>query len=74
MREALKAVPQKRRPMPDGLITMRVAADTGAIASAENPDAILETFMVDHLPTGGVLGGDTPPPPTEQAATTESLF
>jgi penicillin-binding protein 1A len=74
MREALKAVPQKRRPMPDGLVTMRVAADTGMIASAENPDAILETFMVDHLPTGGVLGGDTPPPPTEQAATTESLF
>jgi penicillin-binding protein 1A len=74
MREALKGVPQKRRPMPDGLITMRVAADTGTIASAENPDAILETFMVDHLPTGGVLGADTPPPPTEQAATTESLF
>jgi penicillin-binding protein 1A len=74
MREALKGVPQVRRPMPDGLITMRVASDTGMIASAENPDAILETFMVDHLPTGGVLGSDAPPPPTEQAATTESLF
>ena len=76
MREALKDVPQKRRPMPDGLVTMRVSPDTGMLASAENPDAILETFMVDHLPSGGVLAGDggNGPAPEEKSTAGESLF
>ena len=39
--------------MPEGLVTLRIAADTGMLASGENPDAILETFMTDHLPGGG---------------------
>jgi penicillin-binding protein 1A len=57
MREALKGVPQVHRPMPDGLVTLRIQPDTGMLASGENPDAILETFMTDHLPTGTVPGG-----------------
>jgi len=56
MREALKSVPQVHRPMPDGLVTLRIQPDTGALASAENPDAILETFMSDHLPSAGEPG------------------
>jgi penicillin-binding protein 1A len=56
MREALKGVPEVRRPMPDGLVTLRISPDTGMLASGENPDAILETFMTDHLPGGGVAG------------------
>jgi penicillin-binding protein 1A len=56
MREALKAVPQVHRPMPEGLVTLRIQPDTGMLASAENPDAILETFMTDHLPSGGEPG------------------
>jgi penicillin-binding protein 1A len=75
MREALKGVPQQKRPMPDGLVTLRVASDTGMIASAENPDAILETFMVDHLPSAGVVAGDgTQQPSSDQPATSEPLF
>ncbi|MBV8742676.1 MAG: penicillin-binding protein 1A [Sinobacteraceae bacterium] len=50
MHEALRAVPDKRRPMPDGLVTLRVSAQTGALVSAENPDGIMEVFMADHLP------------------------
>ncbi len=30
------------------------------LASGENPDAILETFMTDHLPAGGAPGDSTP--------------
>ena len=51
MREALKGVPQEKRPMPDGIVTLRVSPSTGALVSAENPDGIAEIFMADHLPT-----------------------
>jgi penicillin-binding protein 1A len=51
MREALKGVPQEKRPMPDGIVTLRVSPQTGALVSAENPDGISEIFMADHLPT-----------------------
>ncbi|HKT72984.1 MAG TPA: penicillin-binding protein 1A [Steroidobacteraceae bacterium] len=50
MREALKGVPDEKRPMPDGLVTLRVSSQTGALVSAENPDGVMETFMADHLP------------------------
>jgi penicillin-binding protein 1A len=51
MREALKGVPEQRRPMPDGLVTLRISPDTGTLVSAENPDGIPEMFMVNHLPS-----------------------
>ncbi len=50
MREALRGVPDERRPMPEGLVTLRVSAQSGALVGAENPDGIMETFMADHLP------------------------
>jgi penicillin-binding protein 1A len=57
MREALKGVPDKRRPMPDGLVQLRVSAKTGALVGAENPDGFMETFMADHLPAGNAEAG-----------------
>ena len=56
MREALKAVPQERRPMPDGIVTLRISPVTGALVSAENPDGMAEIFMADHLPAAGDQG------------------
>ncbi len=56
MREALKGVPDKRRPMPEGLVQLRVSSKTGALVGAENPDGFMETFMADHLPTGEEAG------------------
>jgi penicillin-binding protein 1A len=56
MREALKGVPDKRRPMPEGLVTLRVSAQTGALVSAENSDGVMEMFMADHLPAGNEEG------------------
>jgi hypothetical protein len=44
--------------MPPGLVQVRISPSSGAVASADDPDAIFETFMVDRLPTGGVLGED----------------
>jgi penicillin-binding protein 1A len=75
MREALKGVPQNPKPMPDGLITLRVLPESGMLASAENPDAVLETFMVDHLPGGSEVsadGGMMGSP--EETSSTEPLF
>ena len=50
MREALKGVPEQRRPMPDGLVTLRISPETGTLVSAENPDGVPEIFMTAHLP------------------------
>jgi penicillin-binding protein 1A len=60
MREALRGVPEYIRPMPEGLVTLRISPDTGMLASGENPDAILETFMTDRLPNGGMPGENGP--------------
>ncbi len=54
----LRGVPEQRRPMPEGLVTLRISPATGMLASGENPDAILETFMADHLPGGSAPGED----------------
>jgi penicillin-binding protein 1A len=56
MREALKGVPQEKRPMPDGIVTLRVSPQTGALVSAENPEGMSEIFMADHLPAAGDQG------------------
>ena len=56
MREALKGVPQEKRPMPDGIVTLRISPETGALVSAENPNGMAEIFMADHLPAGSDQG------------------
>jgi penicillin-binding protein 1A len=60
MQEALKGVSQTTRPLPAGLVQIRISPYTGAVTSAEDREGIFETFMVNRLPTGGVLGGDEP--------------
>jgi penicillin-binding protein 1A len=74
MREALKGVPEEHRTMPDGLVTLRISPDTGMLASAENPDAILETFMVNHLPAAGTPGTVPAREGKEQTQSGDSLF
>jgi penicillin-binding protein 1A len=51
MRYALEGVPQWRRPMPPGIVTLRISPRTGALVSDENPEGIPEVFMANHLPT-----------------------
>jgi penicillin-binding protein 1A len=50
MREALRGQPDRPRPMPAGLVSLRISPKTGALAGANDADAIYETFMEDHLP------------------------
>ena len=56
MREALQGVPEQRRDMPEGLVTLRISPATGTLVSAENPDGIPELFMVNHLPAADQAG------------------
>jgi penicillin-binding protein 1A len=52
MREALKGVAEQHRSMPDGIVTLRIAPESGTLVGAENANGIPEMFIADHLPTG----------------------
>ncbi len=50
MREALRGVPEERRAMPEGIVTLRISPQTGELVSDENPAGMTEIFMASHLP------------------------
>lgn len=50
MGEALRGAPPARVPAPDGLVTVKISPLTGLLASADDPTAVFETFLPDHLP------------------------
>jgi penicillin-binding protein 1A len=51
MAAALKGVTEQHRPMPDGIVTLRISPDNGTLVSAENPIGMPELFMADRLPS-----------------------
>lgn len=50
MREALRNTPDAPIPTPEGLVTVKISPQTGLLASADDPAAVFETFMPEHLP------------------------
>jgi penicillin-binding protein 1A len=74
MREALRGVPDKRRPMPEGLVQLRVSSRTGTLVGPENPDGFMETFMADHLPAGNEEGGSVAQGAEGGAQSSEPIF
>jgi penicillin-binding protein 1A len=72
MGEALKGVPEQPRPLPDGLVTLRISPETGTLVSAENPEGVPEMFMVNHLPTADALGTTAQGPEAQQSS--EPIF
>jgi penicillin-binding protein 1A len=50
MREALAGAPKHGVPVPDGIVTVRISPDTGYLASADNPNGIMEKFIEGSLP------------------------
>src|SRR5262249_54097841 len=44
MREALRGVPEERRAMPEGIVTLRISPQTGELVSDENPGGMTEIF------------------------------
>ncbi len=59
MREALKGIPEHRMAEPNGLVSVRIDAETGKYTSADNPDAIFELFRSENAPqTESASGAD----------------
>ena len=50
MREALRGQPDRPRPLPPGLVTLRIDKRTGLLACPGDGDTLYETFMSAHLP------------------------
>jgi penicillin-binding protein 1A len=75
MREALRNQPDHPRPMPTGLVTLKVSAKTGGLAAANDPDAMSETFMEDHQPQAVTPGSPVPAnAPQNPSGSGEPLF
>jgi penicillin-binding protein 1A len=68
MREALRDQPDEPRPLPPGLVTVRISKRTGLLATAQDSDVMYETFMDGALPQaespGVVAPGAAPAAPT----------
>ena len=57
MREALAGSPRHPVPVPDGLVTVRIDPENGLLASADNPNGIMEKFIEGNLPKPEVYEG-----------------
>lgn len=53
MREALRDKPEHTMAQPEGMVSVRIDAQTGQYTSADNPDAIFELFRVENAPLPG---------------------
>lgn len=57
MHQALAGAPRRMVPVPDGIVTVRISPDTGLLASADNPNGIMEKFIEGDLPKSEVYEG-----------------
>jgi len=57
MHQALAGVPRHWVPVPDGIVTVRISPTTGLLASADDPNGIMEKFMEGNLPKAEVYEG-----------------
>jgi membrane carboxypeptidase/penicillin-binding protein len=47
---ALAGTPSYKLPPPDGIVTARISPTTGLLASADDPNGIMEKFIEGSLP------------------------
>ena len=50
MREALADSPDRERPVPTGIVNVKIDPDTGLLASSRQRNSIFEYFREDHVP------------------------
>ncbi|MGH8316343.1 MAG: penicillin-binding protein 1A, partial [Steroidobacterales bacterium] len=48
MLQAMRGVPEQRRPMPNGLVTVRISPTTGELAASDDPNSIFEIVIEGH--------------------------
>lgn len=59
MREALRDSPELQRPVPPGIVNVRIDPDTGLLAKSGQGNAIFEYFLKENVPGQG--NGDEGP-------------
>ena len=64
MRVALADEPVVARPMPAGVVSVKISRATGRRAAANDPNAVFEYFFADNLPGGAPQVSRTDAPPT----------
>jgi penicillin-binding protein 1A len=57
MHEALAGTARHPVAVPDGIVSVRIAPDTGLLASPDNPKSIMEKFIEGNLPKAEVYEG-----------------
>jgi penicillin-binding protein 1A len=50
MHDALAGAPRHAVPVPDGIVTVRINPENGQLASADDPNGIMEKFIEGNLP------------------------
>ena len=50
MREALRNKPEKQRPLPPGIVNVKIDPESGLLANSGQRNAIFEYFRVEHVP------------------------
>ena len=63
MHAALAGAPLRGVPLPDGIVTARINPQTGLLASADDPNAIMEKFIEGNLPKPEAYEGPNAPNP-----------
>lgn len=74
MKEALAGVPEKQFQRPDGLVTMKINAETGAAASDLDKNTIFEIFRSENAPAIGNSAAETNAGSKSGAPIPEQLF
>ncbi|MGC1520455.1 MAG: penicillin-binding protein 1A [Steroidobacteraceae bacterium] len=57
MHEALAGAPRHGVPVPEGIVAARISPETGLLASADDPNGIMEKFMEGNLPKSELYEG-----------------
>ncbi|MBD3671576.1 MAG: penicillin-binding protein 1A [Gammaproteobacteria bacterium] len=50
MKVALDGMPETQPAQPEGMVAVRIDSETGKLASADNPNAMFETFREENVP------------------------
>jgi penicillin-binding protein 1A len=66
MKEALAGTAKHPVLVPDGIVSVRISPQTGLLASADNPNGIMEKFMEGNLPKSEVYEGPNQTNPTTE--------
>jgi penicillin-binding protein 1A len=53
MQEALRDSPERQRPVPPGIVSVRIDPDSGQLATSGQRSAIFEYFLKDTVPGRG---------------------